>query len=266
MHSIKLRPAWPALIALALALTVPAQAQEAKKNQGEARNKIEQETAVPCDKIPETLAQVPPGMRPTVARSALRQPCLPMPAGIRTALRYGKWDDGAPLERADRLNLLAIAVSSRYGNAESLAVHVLEEGTWPDSSRLRLEEGAAVIRSLKPVLDTYRVNLLLDIYEQQQADVVRQAILETLRGAPQDQALLPAVHAYYETVGEVQQAGLANLKEQPEKNAPEVLARLIRKLPDGPLQAWAVRLADRHPSDEVKAAMKEKGLDKAAKD
>jgi hypothetical protein len=181
-----------------------------------------------------------------------------MPPIIWSAIGSGKWGDDQRLEPADRIGILAAAVQSRYPEAETLLVAVLQEGAWADSTPISLEEGSALIRAAKPALTPYRVHLFMDVYEQRMEPVVRSAVLETLKDSPLPEALLPALAAYYEETGQVQQAGLSSLHTQPEKTPPEVLLRLIKTLPEGPSYQWAKRLGTHHPSPEIEAALRER--------
>jgi hypothetical protein len=214
----------------------------------------------PCPKLSEAIAKATSPDRAALCRSALHQPCRPMPAVIWNAIHDGKWSDGEALPTGERANLLAVAVDGRYAEAESLTVLTLQEGGWPGGVPISMEDGATLIRGLKPALNPYRVHLLLDIYEQQDVSVVRIAVLQTLKASLLDEALLPALECYYEADGPIQQAGLANLKGQPEKTPAEILARIISQLPAGTLLKWADRLGERHPSDAVKAARKARGF------
>ena len=88
------------------------------------------------------------------------------------------------------------------------------------------------------------------------------AVIETLRGSPLPEALLPALEANAHGEEATRAAGAATLKGQAGKDAAEVLAELIRQLPEGPLLNWAHRLAERYPTAAVSAALKERGLGK----
>lgn len=212
-----------------------------------------------CQRISQDLAKAEVAGRMALARAALKEPCRPMPAMVGSALGTGQWSDSQVLSPGDRMALLALAVEARYPEAETLAVRLLEEGKWPGGSDLLLEEGGSVIRSLGPALTPYRVHLLLDIFEQREQAFVRTAILETLRRSPLEEALLPALEAYFGETGDVQQAALATLNAQPEKTPPEVLLRLVRNLPDGPSYRWAVRLGKQLESHkEIQAAIKQR--------
>jgi hypothetical protein len=255
------RPAWPVLIALVLGFSTLGLAQVSQpaaisggSTTGAASPPV---LADSCARLTEGIKN-PSLDRGALSRDALHLPCRPMPAAIWGAIEKGKWADGTALPSILRTNLLVVATESRYPEAESLAVKTLDGGRWPSGEEIVMEEGAGIIRSLKPTLDPYRVHLLLDVYEQQTDPVVRLAVLETLNGSPLEESLLPALESYYEDNDSVQRAGLTNLKNQPEKTPAEILARLVRKLPNGPFQEWAQRLARRHPSDPVKAALQER--------
>jgi hypothetical protein len=215
---------------------------------------------VPCAKVSAALVAAKESERITVAISALERKCRPIPPMIEGALRTGEWNDGVSLAAPDRTILLVRATEAAYPEAETLAVSVIETGSWPDSAPLDIEPGSQVIRSLKGVLTTYRVHLLLDVFEQVKEPMVRQAVIQTLRGSKRDEALLPALEAAYEESGTVQEAAATSISEQPEKALPAVHARLIRTLPEGALLNWALRLANRHPSSPVAAARKARGL------
>jgi uncharacterized protein YeaC (DUF1315 family) len=192
--------------------------------------------------------------------AAIDRKCRPLPAVVLAALRSGAWDDSAALSPPDRVVILAQATAAAFPEAETLAVKLIETGTWPDGRPLQAESGTQLIRAFKGVLTTYRTHLLLDVFEQVKEPSVRQAVLQTLRDSKLDEAALPALEAAYEETGPVQTIAISSIAAQPEKTPPALHARLIRKLPKGALLDWAVRLADRHPSDPVAAAKKARGI------
>ncbi len=245
-------------IAGAAVLAAPAAAQD--RQSAPAQRAAEAAVSVPCDGMADALQRATPAARLGLARAAIRQDCRPLPAPILTALRDGKWADGAELDLLDRTALTAQAAGARYAEAESLSVLALESGSWPDGMTLTVESGAYLLRGLAPALTPYRVRLVLDIYEQKAVPPVRLAALETLRRSSRLEALLPALDANIFESGPVREAGLASLLEQEEKNPADVLARVIRELPDGPLLQWAARLASQYPSGSVAAAKKRRGL------
>lgn len=216
--------------------------------------------AVPCDQVEAKLRQTEPPRRLPIAETAIKMACQPLPPAILTAIRTGSWPDGGTIAPLGRVTLLIRATEARYAEAETLSVSILENGSWPDGSQIAFEDGANLIRGLKPALTRFRVRLLLDVYEQIRVPAVRQAVLQTLHGAPFEEALLPALDAVYDETGPVQVSGLTAIGEQPEKVAADVHARLLRTLPEGPLLSWAERLANAHPSPAVVAAKKERGL------
>jgi hypothetical protein len=216
-------------------------------------------TPIPCAQVPAAISKAAPPDRVGLVLAAIDRKCHPLPAIVMAALRSAKWDDGAELSLSDRTTLLAQATGATYPEAETLAVKLLETGLWPDQTPLATETGTQVIRALKNVLTTYRVHLLLDVYEQVKEPNVQQAVIQSLAASKLDEALLPALEAAYEETGPLQDAGTASIAAQPEKTAPELHARLIRKLPKGVLLEWALNLADRHPSSPVTAARKARG-------
>ncbi len=215
---------------------------------------------VPCAEVPAAISKATGPERAGLVISAIEHKCRPLPAVVVTALRDGKWEDGLALSAAERTILLAQATEAKYSEAETLAVSLIESGVWPDEQPLATESGVQLIRALTGVLTPYRVHLLLDVFEQVQEVGVRQAVVLSLRGSRLDEALLPALEAAYEAAGTLQEAGTASIAAQPEKTPPQLHARLIRSLPEGPLLNWALGLADRHDSDAVKAAKKARGL------
>lgn len=219
-----------------------------------------EETPFPCDQAEAKIMQAQPNQRVPLAEGAIKASCRPIPAPILNVLRTGTWPDNAPIAPQGRITLLVRATEAAYAEAETLTVGMLENGAWPEGSQIAFDDGANLIRSLKPVLTRFRGRLLLDVYEQIRIPAVRQAVLHTLRGADFEEALLPALDAVYEETGPLQVSGLTTIAEEPEKVPAEVHARLIRKLPEGPLLAWAVRLANSHSSPAVQAARKERGI------
>jgi hypothetical protein len=214
----------------------------------------------PCDQVDDAIKNAPGPMKAAVAAAAIDRKCVPLPAGILAALRGGQWAGPELVEPGDRVAVLVRAAEAHYAEAESLAVQVLEAGAWPDGAPLGFEPGAIVIRSLKGAMNRYRTHLCLDVYEQVKEPIVRQAVIQALRGSTLDEALLPAVEAALEESGTLHEAGITSIADQPEKTPPLVLARLVRKLPEGPLLNWALRLSNRYPSSPVAAAKKERGI------
>lgn len=215
---------------------------------------------IPCAEADAAVAKATGTARLDLARTLLERPCQPMPGAIQDAINAGTWPGGGKVTPKERLALLEVAVAHGYAEAETLTVRILETGGWPDGSGITLEDGILAIRALAPAMTRYRTRLLLDIHEQHTAAPVRVAVLETLRKAPYDEALLPALESYWQGSGTVQAAGMKTVGDQPEGTASDVLARLIRNLPSGPLLDWAVRLARTHPGEAVTAALKERGL------
>ena len=216
--------------------------------------------SIPCAQVPAAIGKAPEAERVNLVLAAIDRKCHPLPAVVMAALRSGAWADSAALSLSSRTLLLTQATAAAYPEAETLAVKLIETGTWPDGQQLYAESGAQVIRAFKGLLTTYRTGLLLDVFEQVKEPSVRQAVLQTLRDAKFDEALLPALDAAYEETGSVQETAIASVAAQPEKTPPGLHARLIRKLPKGALLDWALRLADRHPSDPVAAAKKARGI------
>jgi hypothetical protein len=218
--------------------------------------------AIPCAEVPAAIGNAAQPDRVGLILAAIDHKCRPLPAVAVAALRSGKWDDGAELSPSDRTILLVQATEAAYPEAETLAVRLLESGIWPNAQPLSADAGTQIVRALKGVLTTYRVHLLLDVFEQVQDPPVRQAVIQALRGSKLDEAMLPALEAAYEDSGEVQEAGSTSISAQPEKTPPELHARLIRKLPEGALLDWAIRLSERHASGPVIAAKKARGIAK----
>jgi hypothetical protein len=216
--------------------------------------------AIPCAQVPAAISKAPEAERVGLVLAAIDRKCHPLPAVVLAALRSGAWDDSAALSPSDRTLLLVQATAAAYPEAETLAVKLIEAGAWPNGQPLHAESGTQVIRAFKGMLTTYRTHLLLDVFEQVKEPSVRQAVIQALRDAKLDEALLPALEAAYEETGPVQAAAISSIAAQPEKTPPALHARLIRKLPKGALLDWAVRLADRHPSDPVAAAKKARGI------
>jgi hypothetical protein len=216
--------------------------------------------AIPCAQVSAAISKAPETERAGLVLAAIDRKCHPLPAVVLTALRSGAWEDSAALSPGGRIGLLAQATAAAYPEAETLAVKLIETGTWPSGQPLTTEAGAQLIRSFKGVLTTYRTRLLLDVFEQVKEPTVRQAVIQTLRDSKLDEALLPALAAAYETTGPVQDAALSSIAAQPEKTPAELHARLIRKLPKGAFLDWALRLAKDHPSDPVAAAKKAGGI------
>ncbi len=212
--------------------------------------------AIPCAQVPAAISKAPDAARAAVVLAAIDRKCRPLPAVVWAALRSGAWDDSPALSPSDRAVILARATAAAYPEAETLAVRLIETGTWPSGQPLHTDSGAQLIRAFKGVLTTYRTHLLLDVFEQVKEPSVRQAVIQTLRDSKLDEALLPALEAAYEETGPVQEVAISTVAAQPEKTPPALHARLIRNLPDGALLNWALRLADRHPSDPVAAAKK----------
>jgi hypothetical protein len=215
---------------------------------------------VPCAQIPEAIRQAPAPKRIDLAVGAIARNCRPLPAAVLAALRTGHWEDGIEAELPDRSIMVVRATEAAYPEAETLAVQLIETGRWPTGEPLSIESGSQMIRALKGVLTTFRAHLLLDVFEQLKDPMVRQAVVQTLRSSKLDEALLPALEAAYEESGSLREAANTSVSEQPEKTPPALHARLIRKLPEGPLLNWALRLANRHPSSPVEAAKKARGL------
>lgn len=240
------------VLALAWSVCAPSQAS--------AQGGSSEKPMIDCGKIAAAISEVPAGERYELARTAITGNCRPLSEPILSAIGKGRWLDGHEVGSEYRLALLTLAVSGSHAEAESMAVAILEEGRWPDGRALDLETGGQIIRSLQPVLTPYRVRLLLDVYEQINQEFVRFHVLQTLRTSDLDAALLPALDSFWGGSHSLQQAAMATLGDQPEKIPDAVLGRLIRNLPEGPMLNWALRLASQHPSSQVAAARRERGL------
>lgn len=216
--------------------------------------------AVPCAQVGAAISKAPEAERVNLVVSAIDRKCRPLPATVWAALRLGAWEDSTPLSPSERTVLLARGTAAAYPEAETLAVNVLERGSWPSGQPLGTDSGAQLIRALQDVLTPYRTHLLLDVFEQVKEAPVGQAVIQTLRGSKLEEALLPALEAAYDKTGPLQEAALGTLSAQSEKTPEALHARLIRKLPEGALLNWALRLAKSHPSDAVAAAMKARGI------
>lgn len=206
---------------------------------------------VPCENAAETLQRAAVPHRVSTAMEILKSNCRPLLPEIRTALESQRWSDKVVLVPEHRLQLLNLAVAQGYEEAAAISVQVLETGTWPDGESITPAVGAEIVRGLRPALDQYRTLLLLDVYEQVQVPEVRLAVVQTLRDGVAPMALLPVLDAYWSGSGEVQVAAAEIIAAQPEKKAGEVLTRVAKELPEGPVLAWARRLAEAH---NIKAA------------
>ncbi len=213
-----------------------------------------------CVEIAAAISEVPAPERFELARTLIKGNCRPIPEPVLSALATGKWKDGREVGTEQRTSMLALAVSGSYTEAESMAVAILENGVWPDGRALELATGGRIIQSLQPALTPYRVRLLLDVYEQIKNDHIRSQVLHTLRGSADEASLLPALDSFWGGSHSLQQAAMTTLAEQPEELPDQVLGRLIRNLPEGPLLNWALRLANQHPSSHVAAARRDRGL------
>lgn len=247
-------PALTVLTVLVLALGgfVPGQAQAQEGTSGKPQ--------IDCALFTKGMSEVPAAERFDLARSAIEGNCRPLSEPILSALRKGSWLDGKEVGFEHRLSLLDLAVSGHHAEAESLAVKILENGQWPDGRALDLETGGRIIKSMRSVLTPYRVRLLLDVYDQISQEHVRLNVLQTLRASNEEAALLPALDSFWSGSHSLQQAALANLGDQPDPMPDVVLGRLIRNLPEGPLLNWALRMANQHPSSQVAAARRDRGL------
>ncbi len=214
---------------------------------------------VDCAGLGAQLDAAPADQRTRLVHDGLEGKCKPMPSSVWEALQTGKWKDGQALSDDDRVLLISVADTGQYAEAETLAVGAIGSGTWSDGSALSLTDGGKLIRSLKPVLTTYRVHLLMDVYEQVTDPWIRGAVIETLAGSNLPEALLPAIDSYWSGTDKIQAAAVAALEAQPEKVPEKVLARVILQVPDGAIFTWAKTLAEHHPSPEVQAALKKRG-------
>ncbi len=219
-----------------------------------------EQAQINCAEIAAAIPQAPAPERYELAMTTIKGNCRPIPEVVLSALTTGKWQDGQRVGTEQRTSLLTAAVSASYAEAESLAVTILENGVWPDDLALDLMTGGQIVGSLQPVLTPYRVRLLLDVYEQIRHDHVRSQVLRTLRGSTDDASLLPALDSFWGTSRELQQIAVTTLAEQPEEVPGQVLGRLIRNLPEGPLLNWALSLARQNPSSHVAAARRDRGL------
>jgi hypothetical protein len=249
------------ILTLAAAAPLAAQARTKKEGGRPAPSPAGTAASSACAEAAKKLQQAPPAERPAAAMAAMDKRCRPLPEALWTALRDGVWPDKLPLSAVDRDTLLVLAERNGYSEADTMAVALIERGRWPDGSELSLNTGAELIRFLGPTLTTYRVRLLLDVFEQKPSDFVRLAVLQALSESKLDEALLPALEAYWEGQGVMQQMAFRTISGQVEKTPDGTLARLVRKLPQGPLLNWAARMAKSHPSAPVDLAKKARGLE-----
>jgi len=252
-------PAAPLFLFISLLIAATASAQGTAAA-GTAEKPAEAGSPVPCPELLQQAAQAPAEKRVPAYADAMSKRCRPLPAAFWTALRDGQWAEGEAIASHDRAMLLTLAMREKYADAETLVVRTVEYGRWPDGSDIPLAQGGELVRSLAFALTPYRVRLLLDVYEQVPKDFVRLAVVQTLASSNLDAAMLPVLDAYLEGKGSPAQAARGILISQPEKQPAGVLARLIRKLPQGPLLDWAVQLAEKHPSEPVDQARKERGV------
>lgn len=194
-----------------------------------------------CAQASDALRRAAAKDRFTLAVTILEQKCRPLPAGILSALRAGVWEDGATVPGEDRMSLLTRGTQAAYAEAETLTVALLEAGHWPDGHELSIEDGSRLIASLAPVLNPYRTRLLLDVYEQVPATLVRIAVIRALHGAALPEAILPALDASFLETGPLQATGMWELGTTEKRDL--ALARLLRELPAGPALEWAKRLS-----------------------
>ncbi len=237
----------------------PASAQEGTGRPGGTTGASQAPPAT-CETLSARLNSGDSAARLTAAEELLRQNCHPVPPAIVSALREGRWDAGTEIVPSDRARLASVGMQYRFAGAETLAVAALEEGQWPDGEMLDISSGAVLLRGLKYALTPYRVNLLLDIYDQREHPLVRSSVIQALDGATAPEALLPVLDAYFHEEAATQAAAIEVLSKQPEGAPTEVLARVIRHLPKGRALEWAVRLAREHPTPQLDAAVKERGL------
>ncbi len=205
-----------------------------------------------CATIEKAIRSAAASARLDLARQGIALRCTPLAPALWSAIEKGTWTDGAKLDPRARAALLSSAVGARYAEAESLGVTLLSTGAWPDGEELDLEIGADVIRGMKPALNHYRVLLLLDIYEQLQEEPVRIAVVETLVGAKEKEAWLPALDAHVRGEGLLRVAAEKALALQ--KDVDALLADLIATLPDDAALAWAITLANEDGGSKSKAA------------
>lgn len=212
--------------------------------------------SVPCDKAAETLRSAPAPQRLNTALDILKSQCQPLLPEILTAMRTRRWADQAPILPADRVVLLNAGIAQGYEDATAVSVSVLETGSWPGDEPLDAALGAKLAEGLGPVLDEYRVLLLLDIYEQVGLPEVRMGVLRALRQGSGPATLVPALDAYWSGSGEIQVLAAEIIAAQPEKKADAVLTRVAGELSDGAVLEWVARLANAHGVQAAVAAAK----------
>jgi hypothetical protein len=216
--------------------------------------------ALPCAQVAAAISKAPEPERVGLVFAAIDRKCRPLPGVVMAALRFGAWEDSAALSPGGRTGILAQATAAAYPEAETLAVKLLENGAWPSGELLSTDAGAQLVRAFADVLTTYRMHLLLDVFEQVNASNVRLAVIQTVRDSKLIEALLPALEAAYGEAGPLREAALTSIAARPEKTPMALHARLIRQLPKGAFLDWALRLAKDHPSETVAAAKKARGI------
>ncbi|MCA9729011.1 MAG: hypothetical protein KC729_15065 [Candidatus Eisenbacteria bacterium] len=188
------------------------------------------------------------------ALELVRGGCMTIPGPIWTVVQKGSYSDGNTVSINNRILLIDTAIAAGYVEAESLAVSALEGGKFPDGTELAPDTGAALLEGLGPALTPYRIGLLLDVYEQVNAAVVRDAVIRTLRNSDRPEALLPALDASWRSKASGPEAR-KTFAEQPEKTPDAILARVIGNLPEGPALDWAIDLAQSEKGElSMKAA------------
>src|SRR5690606_37841563 len=143
-----------------------------------------------------------------------------------------------------RVLLINTAIAKGRAEAESLAVRILENGSFPGGPEIEMATGAELVEGLAPALDEYRTGLMLDIYEQVEDATVCNAVIRALRNSDRPEAILPALDAYWNTP-QAKAEAQATFSEEPEKEPDAILARVIKTLPEGPALDWALRISEK---------------------
>src|SRR5690606_16080399 len=140
-----------------------------------------------------------PELRLQAALDVIRGGCLSIPGPVWTAVETGSYPDGVTLSPHFRVLLINTAIAKGRAEAESLAVRILENGSFPGGPEIEMATGAELVEGLAPALDEYRTGLMLDIYEQVEDATVRNAVIRALRNSDRPEAILPALDAYWNT-------------------------------------------------------------------
>lgn len=244
----------PAVVLFMALVTPPAAGTEA----------TQVKVSVDCAGLTSAFEKANAETRDKLAPEIVDAACRPMPAALWEAIQRGRWGEASTdLAVSNRIALLAAAARRGYPEAESLVVVILERGQWPSTHTLAVADAEALIGSLNGRLSGYSIGLLLDIYDQVRGESTRLAVLGALDGAKNDDALLPALDAYFLfPVSEPLRARAKDtLLRDPEGDPVKVLARVIRNVRPSALP-WALRIALGQTSPLVTAAR----MERAAKD